>query len=143
MKKHHFKYLKDIVIALISSAATLAVSKNGLQNWIIVVLVTASMLVIIAIGASLVDFLHSYSEMQRKIGSLTKAEEIYKSQTEKYEKKIAELDIYRQKYYESNSRLSLIENSNQISAQIKIKNSEPDTNIITSIDDAEATANHH
>ena len=90
------KHIKEILVALISSAGTIAIYKSGLENWIIIVLVATFIWAIV----SLISWI-------KQIGKLEAEVKYCHLQIEEKDARIKELSEFERAYFDAKSRLKV------------------------------------
>ncbi len=98
------KHIKEILVALISSAGTIAIYKSGLENWIIIVLVVAFIWAIV----SLIYWIKQFGKLEAEV-------KYCHLQIKEKDARIKELSEFERAYFDAKSRLKVqSENVSQI-----------------------------
>lgn len=90
------KHTKEILVSLITAAGTLAAYRSGLESWIIIVLVVASIWAIV----SLISWI-------KQIGKLEAEVDYYHQRIEEKDARIKELSEFERAYFDAKSRLKV------------------------------------
>lgn len=112
MKNNVIKEWTNVITALIYSAGSIfTIGKLGIWFWLIVVLVIVLVWGVFRLFSLGIDFWHEYENKVEQLGELKAEAKLNKEWITEKDKRIKELEQFEQDYFESNSKLSVLQDN--------------------------------